>query len=382
MGEAATHSVRREALRTMFAKSDDPYAGADVMNARRILALLWLLSSALTLAFLAFDPPTGAIGRIGWLPAAAVVVAGLLGPRQLLGQQRGLGFHGLLVLSYLGLAQVGLLQWLAGGAGTPYHNLILFWVVPAMGTHPPRRALPLVPAALLAAALPLLYGGWDPHTASEIVTDALVWVALGTVVMSLMTYVRTQRLMMTRDEEQAQELARADTLTGLPNRRAFDEALATETARTRRSGSPLAVCVLDIDGFKRINDGYGHLQGDRCLREVAHAISGELRAAERCFRWGGDEFVLVLPETSQKEADKAGGRLVSRVRDACCAPDGRPLEITFGTAERGSDMEPAELLDRADLALLGKKMEASGGTQSGRSAAGPFSVGRGAPHRH
>src|SRR5204862_6949646 len=93
----------------------------------------------------------------------------------------------------------------------------------------------------------------------------------------------------------ANALARVDPLTGLGNRRAFEESMATEIARSRRHESPLSLLICDLDQFKKINDAYGHLAGDNCLRQVADALRNELRGADVCFRWGGDEFVVVLP---------------------------------------------------------------------------------------
>src|SRR5687768_15988641 len=99
------------------------YAGADQGNAARIVALLWVLSGLLALAFLPFDHPTAAIGLFGWAIAGALVAGSLIGGRHVLRRRPPPAFSGLLALSYLGLAQVAALEWLAGGAGSAYQKL-------------------------------------------------------------------------------------------------------------------------------------------------------------------------------------------------------------------------------------------------------------------
>src|SRR2546423_5062727 len=138
---------------------------------------------------------------------------------------------------------------------------------------------------------------------------------------------------MRGEEERAQQLARTDVLTGLPNRRAFEEALEAELARTRRAGSTVSVVLLDVDGFKAINDLHGHMAGDACLREVAEAITGSVRTSDRCFRWAGDEFVIMLPDTPREEGDQAAGRVGDAIARHCSAPDGSPLRASYGVAQ-------------------------------------------------
>lgn len=90
-------------------------------------------------------------------------------------------------------------------------------------------------------------------------------------------------------------LARSDPLTGLANRRGWDEQLARELARARRSGEALSVALLDLDDFKALNDAHGHQAGDRLLLEAAAAWYGQLRDVDILCRWGGDEFAVLLP---------------------------------------------------------------------------------------
>jgi diguanylate cyclase (GGDEF)-like protein len=143
------------------------------------------------------------------------------------------------------------------------------------------------------------------------------------------------------------ELTRTDDLTGLPNRRAWDELLAHELAAARRHGEPLAVAMLDLDFFKRYNDEKGHLAGDRLLSGAAHAWLPHLRATDVLARWGGEEFALLLPGCDAAEA----ASLVERLRGTL------PDAVTFSAGVSTSDgtTAPRTLIDEADQALYQAK---------------------------
>ena len=346
-----------QGLGRLLTRGAQTYAGADQGNAARIVALLWVLSGLLALAFLPFDPPTAAIGSAGWVLAGGLVAGSLAGGRSVLHRQPPPRFAVLLTLSYLGLAQVAALEWLAGGAGSAYQNLYLLWVGSAMGVHPPRRALTFLGAAVLVASAPLLYDGWSSSAATSIVTDVLLWSVFGLIILGLMVYVRAQRVRLRAEEERAQRLARVDSLTELANRRAFDEALETEMARSERASSKVSVALVDIDHFKRINDEFGHLDGDRCLKQAAEAVRRAMRGGDRGFRWGGDEFALLLPDTDHEGAEQAAVRLASEILNTCSDAEGRPLSVSWGAAEATEGMTAEELLTQADLALMGQKRE-------------------------
>jgi diguanylate cyclase (GGDEF)-like protein len=163
--------------------------------------------------------------------------------------------------------------------------------------------------------------------------------------------------------EDAERRARRDALTGLGNRLAFQEAIAREVANAKRRQRPLSVLLGDLENFKAINDAFGHLRGDQCLREVGEAISGQARAGDECFRWGGDEFAVLLPDTSPEQAIHARDRLVSRVNAQCMTPDDRPLKMgcVVTALEPGQGAE--ELLMEADRALTALK--SGGGARRG-----------------
>jgi diguanylate cyclase (GGDEF)-like protein len=156
-------------------------------------------------------------------------------------------------------------------------------------------------------------------------------------------------------------LATTDGLTGVPNRRSFDETLAAEWRRMARDDDTLSLLMLDIDRFKRFNDRYGHLAGDGCLRAVATSIAASLqRPADVTARYGGEEFALILPAT-----DESGAAIIAeRVRDAVEAlaiphehSELGQVTISVGaaTVRPREGGEPQDLIDASDQALYRAK---------------------------
>ena len=122
--------------------------------------------------------------------------------------------------------------------------------------------------------------------------------------------------------------ARVDALTSAPNRYALAEALTSEQARIRRGGRTAAVCFLDLDRFKTVNDTYGYAAGDRLLVDVHHRLRSELRASDLVFRWGGEEFVVLAPHVTSAELSDFAERLRLLLATRPFAIDGRPRTIT------------------------------------------------------
>jgi diguanylate cyclase (GGDEF)-like protein len=155
--------------------------------------------------------------------------------------------------------------------------------------------------------------------------------------------------------EQLRALAEQDPLTGLLNRRTFMQELEEEVERARRYDRSLALVLGDLDHFKALNDTHGHPTGDEALRRLADVVTTGLRAGDSAFRIGGDEFALLLPETTEAEAEAAAHRLAAAFRLA--ADDAfADLGFTFGVAVVPGDAFDSEALIRhADAALYERK---------------------------
>ena len=153
--------------------------------------------------------------------------------------------------------------------------------------------------------------------------------------------------------------ARTDTLTGLPNRAAYDDHLDKEFERWARYQQGFSVAIGDLDFFKRINDTYGHLAGDKVLRLISRVLTKNLRASDFVARFGGEEFVILMPSTEADEGAKAIEKLRESISKSPFNFHGQPVTITmsFGvTQTRESDTKDA-LFDRADAALYKAKQE-------------------------
>lgn len=169
--------------------------------------------------------------------------------------------------------------------------------------------------------------GWGP-----------VWV----LVMGTATVAGAVMLLVSR---QLRRMAVTDPLTGLPNRHVLDTLLSVEMARARRNTSPLALAVVDIDGLKAVNDRLGHGAGDDLLRTAARTWTAALRQSDTLLRYGGDEFLLLMPGTTLSVAGVALDRMVGA----------SPVPASAGIAEYRPPESAAQLLARADAALYDRK---------------------------
>ena len=184
-------------------------------------------------------------------------------------------------------------------------------------------------------------------------------------------------LKLTAQKEHFRALAEKDGLTGLPNFRSFYERLEEEVARADRYKHPLACAMIDLDGLKEINDQFGHATGNRAIIALADALREELRESDFAGRYGGDEFVVLLPQTNVQAAGLFADRLRRRLREVS-QQAGLPVRASIGvaelspTAEVGGQDVPEDLLRRADEQLYEAK-------RSGREGRGLPS--NGAPRR-
>lgn len=170
--------------------------------------------------------------------------------------------------------------------------------------------------------------------------------------------VRQNRVILERTVQELQILSITDPLTGLFNSRHFSHSLDRELARAKRYSHDLSLLMLDLDGFKCYNDTFGHPEGDRALRRVGKIIQGSIRETDFAFRYGGEEFTVILPETRLEGARLVAQRLLERIAAAeFQTAAGARVQVTasIGTVDWKPGETARELLKRADLAMYESK---------------------------
>lgn len=165
--------------------------------------------------------------------------------------------------------------------------------------------------------------------------------------------VRANRMLGER-EQVILKLSLTDPLTGLANRRHFDTAIAIEVERARERGHPLSLVLMDLDHFKAMNDEWGHAAGDRILRAVADRMQGSIRQSDLLVRYGGEEFVAVMPGLPLPDAVSAAGRLRERIA-AEPVDELPPVTASFGVAALRDGESAEDLVARADAAMYRAK---------------------------
>lgn len=158
-------------------------------------------------------------------------------------------------------------------------------------------------------------------------------------------------------EEALQSAARTDHLTGIANRWEIMDRFNAEKGRAERHSTPLSIIIADIDHFKNVNDSHGHIAGDRVLRSIAHAITSSIRVEDTCGRWGGEEFLLLLPDTALDAAATVAEKLRQTVGELAIQWEGESIAVTMsmGVAQFRSGMSHDECIRLADQALYRAK---------------------------
>ena len=210
-----------------------------------------------------------------------------------------------------------------------------------------RMAIPMVVGAQVIGVLEFV----DPFTGS-LPADAIA--LLETMAIHAASAIDGARL-----HEKTSTMAMTDVLTGLANRRRLDEDLAIECANSARYQRPLTFLMIDVDHFKSYNDSFGHQAGDVALQSVGHILAAGLRAGDRAYRYGGEEFALLLRETAEPGGVATAERLRAAVEHHFAAPDQlREVTISIGVADLvGRPPTPEELVTAADQALYDAKRD-------------------------
>jgi diguanylate cyclase (GGDEF)-like protein len=324
----ATDDDRRRTARQLR-----PFAGVTVL--------------ALALSF-PFDD--GSVARLEWGAALALFV--LVAVAAVAGATRGDGWLRL-VRALVYLLGVGVLREATGGAAGGVSILILIPVV-WVALYGTRRMLTGTLCGVAATyLLPLVLIGAPryPDTGwRSLVLSLSLAAIIGVTVQRLVARTRDQAATARRHLEdnehlleRVNELARTDALTGTANRRSWDEEFAAELAR---SGGRVSIAVIDLDGFKALNDTHGHAAGDRCLKDCAAAWSAQLRPGDLLARLGGDEFAILLPGCALGDAQA----VAERVREATPG-----IGCSIGVAEWDGREDSQSLHRRADRLLYAAK---------------------------
>lgn len=172
---------------------------------------------------------------------------------------------------------------------------------------------------------------------------------------SLEARVATRTLELSKANEELSRLVAADPLTGVANRRRYEEALVSEVARARRYGTPLALVVADLDYFKRVNDTYGHLVGDEVICAFTRVLQESARAADLVARCGGEEFAVLMPHTGHADALAFAERARVAFAELRLPPVTWALTASFGVAELSSDFDYTAFAKVADEAMYAAK---------------------------
>jgi len=334
----------RDALRRHL---PNPGSGTEPAAMLRIIGLLYLSGALLVAVTLVLPRPESA--NVGAL--SAIVVGSIVIGLGMLRFARAFDVWAVHFAIALGSAIICACVYFAGEVTGGYESMFIWAILVSAYFFPGRGAATHLTWLLAAYAVTLallpgsggfsLFSRWLIIGFSLAIASALTsWLASG-----------VRREIEAREylEEELRHLAEHDPLTGLINRRRLEAELARELARARRSGVPVCVAVLDLDGFKAFNDANGHAEGDELLRTLASLWASQLRESDLLGRFGGDEFLALLPDCRREEGFEA----VERLRRT----GAREVTCSAGLAVSAPDDDVASLIARADRALYEAKRD-------------------------
>ncbi|MDX6650190.1 MAG: hypothetical protein QOJ97_2141 [Solirubrobacteraceae bacterium] len=329
----------------------------DVRLAARSAAVLYGVGGLLLVAAALLEAPSRQPGIFALAGLSLLAGLALVGLERTGRASMGLAFASEL----LAVGVVGALVAQTHGAQSLYPAYYLLPVLHAAVFQDRLRALAVGAVAVVAFLAPLAYQANNAKSFAELALAAL----FPAIVFAVVTHVavsalREERRLLEDREAEALRIAESDELTGIGNYRRFWRALQSEAARARRHDQPFSLIVLDLDGFKAINDLLGHQAGDEALRRVARALEGELREEDVLCRQGGDEFGVIAVAAGEAETRELARRLVDAVAAAARPALEEPLSASAGWATFGVPERSAEgLLALADRALRDAKRQSA-----------------------
>lgn len=345
--------------------------GSDPLIRQQVGAVLF--SSGTYVLYGAITLVQAALGLMAW-PLAWALLAGSMALNLVFyvaarsgavahGSDPGLGRTQLVVgvgCMYIGYAA-------AGPAGNATLLAMASHIVYSMFSMTPRQVWRLVAGSLAGLALTMLacHWTWPERFPLAVQASGLMYALLVVPLIALLAH-RVTHMTQTLKRQHAElqtalaklaELATRDELTRTHNRRHMAELLHQQQALHRRLGQPLSVALIDIDFFKAVNDRHGHAMGDEVLRHFAQTLDQQLRSVDEVARWGGEEFLVLLPGTSAAEAQVAMDRLQQHLAEAPLDSQPGGLRVSFSAGV--TEVSPQEAVDaaveRADLAMYRAK---------------------------
>ena len=242
---------------------------------------------------------------------------------------------------------------------------LLLWALRSPEHPSPGRGAVLLMAGLAAQALVLAVrvaaALWGPDQPAQLLQSGTVQslTFLGSFVTVLTASLGFVFMSKDRLDDGNRRMAAMDPLTGVANRRSIILALDRDVARATRMREPIALMMVDIDHFKRVNDEHGHLAGDQVLCHVVDVLRERVRTQDMVGRYGGEEFLVLLPDTGLKGAAELARQLCHSVEQSPCIWEGKPLFVTVSIGVFGARMEPGDswdmLIDAADRAMYRAK---------------------------
>lgn len=337
----------------MVAFARRPYEGLDVVLASRTNAGAFVVMSLLVAVVMPFDPPNRH-GEFGFAVAGGLVAVNLVAGIALFARPQSTPPAALLLCGGFAAVEIGILVYLSGGGDSAYVPLFFLPIVFAAAVQPLWRWVSVLVFVVAVHVVVVTNGALSLKEIGEVAGELPIWGAVGALVLTLFSYARWQSLRLAEERSKAEKMARIDSLTGIGNRRGLWESLNREVAWARRQAEPLTIVLADLDHFKSVNDTLGHPAGDALLVDVSAALVEAVRASDRVFRSGGDEFAVVL-----RDQDLDGGRRVADRMRAGVERVSRRREVSVSLSAGVARFDPAEnanrLLKAADAALYEAK---------------------------